>query len=48
VVEPEPPEPVPEDEPIVTVVAPVDGAKVELPEYVAVMTWAPDVVEEKL
>lgn len=46
--EPEPPEPVLEEEPMVTVVAPVDGAKVESPEYVAVMTWDPDVVEEKL
>ena len=47
-VEPEPPEPVPEDEPIVTVVVPVDDAKVEFPEYVAVMTCDPDVVEEKV
>ena len=47
-VEPEPPEPVPEDEPIVTVVVPVEAANVELPEYVALMTCAPDEVEEKV
>jgi hypothetical protein len=29
----------------VTVTVPLDAAKVELPEYVAVMTCAPDVVE---
>jgi hypothetical protein len=48
VVEPEPPEPVVEDEPIVTVVVPVEAANVELPEYAAVMTCDPDVVEEKV
>ena len=47
-VEPEPPEPVPEDEPIVTVVVPVEVANVALPEYVAVMTCDPDVVEENV
>ena len=46
VVEPEPPEPV--LEPIDTVTVPVELENVESPEYVAVMTCEPDVVEEKV
>lgn len=34
--------------PIVTVTVPVELANVEFPEYVAVMTCDPDVVEEKV
>jgi len=48
VVDPEPPEPELDDEPIVTVTVPVELANVEFPEYVALMTCDPDVVEEKV
>ena len=51
VVEPDPPDvpdPPLEEEPIVTVVVPVEAANVEFPEYVAVMTCAPDEVEENV
>jgi hypothetical protein len=48
VVEPEPPEPVLEVEPIVTVTVPVELAKVESPEYVAVITCEPEVLEENV
>jgi hypothetical protein len=47
--DPEPPEPeLDDDEPIDTVTLPVEPANVESPEYVAVMTCEPDVVEEKV
>ena len=41
--------PVPLDvPPTVTTTVPVEPANVESPEYVAVITWEPDVVDEKL
>jgi hypothetical protein len=46
VVVPEPPEPVPEADAIVTVRVPVELAKFESPEYVAVITCEPEVLEE--
>ncbi len=44
----DPPEPVPVVEPMVTVTVPVELENVESPEYVAVITWEPEVVDEKV
>lgn len=43
-----PPEEPPPDPPTFTVIVPVEDAKVEFPEYVALMTCVPDAGDEKV